>query len=684
MKSSKTSLQIVFLLIATLAFFGWAMAINSNIEIYTSKAYPIPGTVVRYYEASGGGYKVAHFKSKWWATESDRPSFVTNAGAWERITPVFIHNDNQDTAAITQSVSSYVEWDIASTYNGGDIASKSATCYKAKWWTQGNDPTMGGVWEVVTCPASISQTLPAAIASSPTPAAAPSPPAEITTLPSEAPSGGGGSSANPNCNGVAANVPNWDRNGVYLAGHAVRASNGKYYQAKWWTQGDDPMLEFLNPWDGPWRKLPDGCIPLSVFPVASNQTPTNLPSGVEPMPATNTEAADQNTGSTNTPVVPPVIPTTPERSSTAVSTPAPTTLPATGYAFLRTVTEEDWDWMFPLRSGKQVVDGGTRNGPGYSDVFTLDNFKKAVLVYNHWAQTNNYKQFLNEGTLKQQAQEFLVFWAKSSRETSGSWNNAPAPWIVTSTIGGESITAWKGGLYWVEEVGYSTKADGTSAAIGYVDIGSTEYPPETGRSYYGRGIIQLSWNYNYGAFSYWLYDNGLLRDVIDVRKKLLLRPDLVAGNGELSILSGVWFWMTPQGAKPSSHDVLYGNVSNISRTTQDRGLPQTNQASYTPSTATGDTTDQEVFSYRVGTIINIVNGGLECNKAALWHGGPVQRVFYYDAYAAYFNDKRSVGATRIDAAKATTGSVWQQSITDASQQTLKNTTCYNQKSYYGW
>lgn len=69
-------------------------------------------------------------------------------------------------------------------------------------------------------------------------------------------------------------------------------------------------------------------------------------------------------------------------------------------------------------------------------------------------------------------------------------------------------------------MGYSTDpVTGRSAAIGYVDAGSTDYPPVEGRSYYGRGVIQLSWNYNYGAFSSWMFDNGLFKTASDAAGK---------------------------------------------------------------------------------------------------------------------------------------------------------------------
>ena len=357
------------------------------------------------------------------------------------------------------------------------------------------------------------------------------------------------------------------------------------------------------------------------------------------------------------------------------------TFPVGDYAFLSEVSAEHWDWLFPLRSGKYNPQGAERNRPpialadGSTDIFNLQNFKIAVLEYNAWAKANNQKQFLNEGTKKQQAQEFITFWAKSSRETSGSWNNAPAPWIIDY----QGTKVWKGGVYWVEEVGHSTNSQGISPSVAYVDSGSA-YTPYPGRSYYGRGIIQLSWNYNYGQFSAWLYDNGLMSDVITSRDKLLERPDYVATNGALSLLSGIWFWMTAQGAKPSSHDVMHGNVYNVSTSSQDRGLPQRNDSGNIP-TAAGDTIDESVMAFRLGTVINIVNGGLECNRAAGYHEGPMQRVSYFNAYSMYFNNEISgLNATRVTAAT----NVWQEKVSDSSSDDLKMATCFSQKSYYGW
>ena len=69
---------------------------------------------------------------------------------------------------------------------------------------------------------------------------------------------------------------------------------------------------------------------------------------------------------------------------------------------------------------------------------------------------------------------------------------------------------------------------------------------------------------------------------------LLSNPDQVATNPTISFKTAIWFWMTPQGNKPSSHDVIIGK--------------------WTPSAA--DTAAGRVPGY--GVITNIINGGIEC------------------------------------------------------------------------
>ncbi len=495
-------------------------------------------------------------------------------------------------------------------------------------------------------------------------------------------------------------VGSWSSEAVYLGADKTKFTiDGVEYlfEAKYWTKGDEPVLtksfdpsSSIEDWETPWG-----------LASALENGPENSggdPDIIEP-PVCETEAdCSEGTTPDGTPTIPPVV-IEPDPDPVVPPSPpiypdlGPDGLPEEGYEFLKLVSLKDWDWLFPLRIGKYVVGGGTNNLPpfacddvnaaqcnGKTDVYTLEAFINAVIEYNAWAASNGYKQFLNEGTISQQATEFTAFWAKSARETSGSWTNAPAPWIEqdNSALGIEGAV-WKGALYWVEEVGYTTNDDGSSPYQSYIDANSS-YTSVQGRSYHGRGIIQLSWNYNYGAYSEWLYNNGLMTELVSSKETLLINPGLVSKNGKLSMLAGIWFWMTPQGIKPSSHDVIMGNITNVSTNNTDLGLPQRNDLG-TIVTASGESYDQAVVAYRLGTVINIVNGGLECNKAASWHEGPLQRVSYYNAYAQYFNNIQP--AINIPLVEAATD-VWTAKVSSTSEDNLKVATCYAQKSYYGW
>jgi len=107
------------------------------------------------------------------------------------------------------------------------------------------------------------------------------------------------------------------------------------------------------------------------------------------------------------------------------------------------------------------------------------------------------------------------------------------------------------------------------AAARYCDAGSNTkwfYPCATGSKggyyrgcYYGRGAIQISYNYNYGLFNMWLKNQGITHNgkPIDV----LQNPNLIMTKTDppLSIMASMWFYMTPQSPKPSMHDIVIGN-----------------------------------------------------------------------------------------------------------------------------
>ncbi len=109
--------------------------------------------------------------------------------------------------------------------------------------------------------------------------------------------------------------------------------------------------------------------------------------------------------------------------------------------------------------------------------------------------------------------------------------------------------------------------------------------------YYGRGAIQLSYPYNYIAF-------GNTDFVKKHGYNLLDNPGLVTSpeanqqtRSSLLWASAIWFWMTPQAPKPSAHAVMTNQWQPTAADKKNNRLPG------------------------FGTVINIINGGLECGSS---------------------------------------------------------------------
>jgi basic endochitinase B len=176
------------------------------------------------------------------------------------------------------------------------------------------------------------------------------------------------------------------------------------------------------------------------------------------------------------------------------------------------------------------------------------------------AAAAKYPQFAAAGSLEERRRELAAFLANIAHETTGGWPTAP---------GGPE--AW--GLYFKEEVGCEQ-----GACTQYCDNTNPQYPCAAGKTYHGRGPIQLSWNYNYGALG------------VTLGVDLLAEPELVTNDGVLAFETAFWFWMTPQAPKPSAHDALLG-------------LWQPSDADRAAGRAPG-----------FGMTVNIINGGLECGR----------------------------------------------------------------------
>ncbi|TYI01337.1 hypothetical protein ES332_A11G193500v1 [Gossypium tomentosum] len=183
--------------------------------------------------------------------------------------------------------------------------------------------------------------------------------------------------------------------------------------------------------------------------------------------------------------------------------------------------------------------------------YTYDAFIAAARSFNGFGTT---------GDLATRKRELAAFFGQTSHETTGGWATAP-----------DGPYAW----------GYCFIREQNNPGP-YCTPGS--WPCAPGRLYFGRGPIQLTHNYNYGPAG-----RAIGEDLIN-------NPDIVATNAIISFKTAIWFWMTPQGNKPSCHSVIIGQ--------------------WRPSGA--DTEAGRVPGY--GVITNIINGGLECGR------GPDNRV----------------------------------------------------------
>ncbi|KAJ9178505.1 hypothetical protein P3X46_010383 [Hevea brasiliensis] len=89
------------------------------------------------------------------------------------------------------------------------------------------------------------------------------------------------------------------------------------------------------------------------------------------------------------------------------------------------------------------------------------------------------------------------------------------------------------------ETGYfcNKEEQNVPATENYCDTKFTDYPCTPGKRYFGRGPLQLTWNYNYGAAGKSIGFNGLNN------------PEIVATDPVISFKTALWYWM--QNVRPS-------------------------------------------------------------------------------------------------------------------------------------
>ncbi|KAI3975084.1 hypothetical protein MKX01_025598 [Papaver californicum] len=185
---------------------------------------------------------------------------------------------------------------------------------------------------------------------------------------------------------------------------------------------------------------------------------------------------------------------------------------------------------------------GCREGPCTppSDVNVAD-----INFYSHGAfldALTKYDLFGRVGTQDDSKREIAAFFAHASHET--------------------------------ERFCFTEEKDG--AAKDYCNETNLEYPCASGKLYYGRGPLQLTWNYNYGPAGQEIGFDGLNN------------PETVANDPAISFKTALWYWMR------SVHKII----------TSGQGFGET---------------------------IRAINGALECGNPA--ESGKVEsRVNYYTTY----------------------------------------------------
>lgn len=153
-------------------------------------------------------------------------------------------------------------------------------------------------------------------------------------------------------------------------------------------------------------------------------------------------------------------------------------------------------------------------GAGWASFFTkavfegwFPNRRQDFYTYEAFtAATEAYGEFGTTGSVDDQKREIAAFFGNVQQES--------------------------GGLQFVNEI---------NPTMDYCDASNTQYPCASGKRYFGRGPIQLSWNYNYGECG---QDLGL---------DLLANPDQVAQDGTTAFKTAVWFWM-----KRNCHGAILG------------------------------------------------------------------------------------------------------------------------------
>jgi chitinase len=230
---------------------------------------------------------------------------------------------------------------------------------------------------------------------------------------------------------------------------------------------------------------------------------------------------------------------------------------------------------------------GEGPGKGLSSLLSKQKYEQ-LFPHHHVLYTYDalvgaaaaFPLFSGEGTREVRLRELAAFFAHIAHETTSGWPGAK---------GGPYV--W--GLVYIEE-----QACRDGHCTQYNTGGASPYKPVPGKSYYGRGPLQLTYTYNYGAAGK------------DLDLPLLANPEMVSSDGIVAFKTALWFWMKEQAPKPSCHDVICGK--------------------WQPSPVDLAGGRKQGF----GMTINIINGGVECKgNSAAARDARDERIGFYNHFA---------------------------------------------------
>lgn len=239
------------------------------------------------------------------------------------------------------------------------------------------------------------------------------------------------------------------------------------------------------------------------------------------------------------------------------------------------LTEESWDFLFPMRAPE----------------YTYSNFLKAIGKFP--AVCGTYSDGRDSDAICRKS--LATMFAHFAQETGGHEN-----W--------RDIPEWRQALVYLRELGWTEGQKGGYNGECNPDVWQGQTWP-CGKdkdgdfvSYFGRGAKQLSYNYNYGPFSDAMY--GDVRPLLD-------KPEIVADTW-MNLASAVFFFVYPQPPKPSMLHVIDGTWQPNDRDKANGLVPG------------------------FGVTTQIINGGVECGGSAE-NAQSLNRITYYKEFAHYLN-----------------------------------------------